>query len=127
MRLLREGAVDLKPYGKARPRVTRWGTFMPKQYEASREALMLMYGGRIHTDEPLHLSVVAVRRMPKNWSKKRKEAADGSLCLVKPDLDNIVGAVMDAIFGEDNNIVSIDAKKIWGLEHQLQIKVEAYD
>lgn len=119
--LLREGEVPIRPFGKARPRVTRYGTFMPDDYEASRQALMLLFGGKILTDKPLHLSVVAVRSMPKSWSRGRRRETDGQVCLTKPDLDNILGAVMDAILDKDSNVVSLEASKVWGFEDALRI------
>lgn len=42
--------------------------------------------------------------MPKSWSKSRRAAKRGTPHRQKPDLDNLVKAVFDALLGEDCTI-----------------------
>ena len=113
--------IPMAAFGKARPRVTRNGTYMPDEYTDNKEALRLAFGpvpaGMVH------LSVTAVRRMPVSWSKKKRAAMDGCYTQAGPDNDNILGAVMDALFHQDNRVVTTFCEKLWGYEHELVIEV----
>ena len=119
-------SIPMRPFGKARPRVTRNGqhTFMPPQYEADKAMLKSLYG-EVPDYEEIRLSVHAVRAMPKSWSKQKRAAMDMAFCTTKPDLDNIIGAVMDALFEDDSRVVAFDTShKIWGTYDAIGIKVE---
>lgn len=48
--------------------------------------------------------VIFVMPMPKRWSKKTKALMDGEGCTSKPDIDNILKALMDALFVDDAHI-----------------------
>ena len=118
----------MPPFGKARPRVTRHGTYMPREYEDKRDMLRILYreagGADIDDTVPLHMNVVFYFRMPKSWSKKKKREMDLNYCQKTPDLDNLVGAVMDALIAKDQNVVTILANKFWGEENRILIGIE---
>ena len=115
--------IPLEPFGKARPRVTRTGhAYMPDSYTAARDALRLMFGA-VTVAPPWSLSVTAVRAMPASWSKRRRAAMAGAWCMTKPDADNIVGAVMDALFEDDAAVVSVTCRKVWGATAELRIEI----
>lgn len=120
--------VPMKAFGKARPRVTKTGhTYMPDDYEANRQALQWYLNG-CYVEMPAKVTVVAVRRMPKSWSLKKKEAMAGRYANPSPDVDNIIGAVMDALFPDDDSkIVDCEARKVWGWVNCLDITVERVD
>ena len=92
-----------KPVGKGRPRVTRNGTYTPKktkEYEALvkrcwREQSGEGFAGGV----PLAAHITAFFPVPKSVSKKKAAAMDGTLCLTKPDCDNIAKGVLDALNG----------------------------
>ena len=117
--------VPLAPFGKARPRVTQNGqhTYMPAEYEANKQALQWMFP-RFDVPELVRLTVVAVRPMPKSWSKAKKAEMNGRYATPKPDADNINGAIMDALFPDDSIVVEQASRKIWGEEAALHIKIE---
>lgn len=113
--------VWLPAFGKARPRVTQNGTYMPHDYQAQRDRLRLAFG-----DVPaglVHLSVSVVRQMPASWSRAKRDRMRGAYASPKPDIDNILGAVMDALFQEDDRVVSVFAEKRWGDEHEILIEI----
>lgn len=119
--------VDMEAFGKARPRVTRRGTFMPKSYESKRRQLRLLFGP-VEVDGPVELSVLVIRKMPDSWSKAEKESKMGTYTTTTPDIDNILGAIMDALFENDQRVVAIGrSAKIWGESHQMVINIEAVE
>ena len=126
MRLASEGFqmafVPMEPFAKARPRVTTNGTYMPKGYQAARQALRAAFGA-VTVRPPWIVRMTAVRQLPASWSKKRRAEADGTWCLTKPDIDNIVAGVLDALFEEDSAVVSIAGMKVWGEAPGLKIEV----
>ena len=124
----------MPPFAKARPRVVRRGkgvtTFMPKTYQRSRAELKKKFGPVSVVGE-LFLRVGAYRRIPKSWGRKKKEEMRGALCTLSPDIDNIVGAVMDSLLEEDCIVVAIEAIKRWSDredgEAYLDIEIDIYD
>lgn len=114
--------VPMEPFAKARPRVTANGTYMPKGYQSARKTLRAVFGA-VKVRSPWIVRVTAVRQMPASWSKKQRAQADGTWCLTKPDIDNIVAGVLDALFEEDSAVVSVAGMKLWGTAHGLKIEV----
>lgn len=60
--------------------------------------------------------------MPKSWSKKKKIAMLGKPHRQKPDLDNLLKALLDAVFAEDCGIWDISATKYWNTRGMIIIK-----
>jgi Holliday junction resolvase RusA-like endonuclease len=117
-----ERIVYMKAFGKARPRVTRNGTYMPRAYTRKKASLRRQFGASV-PDGLVHLSVTAVRQLPKSWSNKKRERMDGRYTKAGPDTDNIAGAVMDALFPDDSRVVTIFCEKVWGQRHALVIEI----
>lgn len=131
------------PVGKARPRVTKHGTFMPKRYQRwKREAkrrLSKAWGDR----EALRFAEVHIEiviRRPKRlipreqggtlskagWLRERESP---ERCGAKPDLDNAVGAVLDALQEagvlEDDKQVDelVSSKRYAGIDELAHVEV----
>lgn len=55
--------------------------------------------------------------IPKSWSKTAKQDAIGQYCTTKPDIDNMVKGLLDALNGllwvDDNRIVGVSVTKIY--------------
>lgn len=58
--------------------------------------------------------VVFFMPIPKSWTKKRKAADLGHPHTQRPDVDNLLKALLDASYGEDSHIWAISAAKVWG-------------
>jgi Holliday junction resolvase RusA-like endonuclease len=119
-----ESVIDIKmaPFAKARPRVTRNATYMPRKYVQARDKLRALYleqGGELNVEGLVKLNLTFVFAMPKSWSKKRKAATEGKWCLKKPDLDNC------AILANDSHVASLDCHKVWGYEDRIFIILKA--
>lgn len=125
--LTSEKTIPIEPFGKARPRfVRRGGTFMPDDYQARRDALRLLFGP---VDIPglLAMRVIAYRPMPQSWSERKRLKMEGQYTTATPDVDNIAGAVMDALFADDARVVSIACAKVWGREAALKIRISSIE
>lgn len=112
--------IPMPAFGKARPRVTRNGTYMPHAYERQRAQLAMLFGP-VEVEGLVRLSVTAVRKLP-----KRTKHRPGHYCTAGPDGDNIIAAVMDSIFPDnDSHVVTGSWNKVWGEDDMLVIRLEA--
>lgn len=59
--------------------------------------------------------------MPTSWSKKKKEQMLNKPHQQKPDLDNLLKAVLDAVYGDDSGVWDLHVKKRWGHEGAIYI------
>jgi len=66
-------------------------------------------------------SIVFRIPMPASWSNKKKLEMVGMPHTQRPDIDNLLKAVMDAVLPEDSHIHSIYIKKVWGDEGAIEI------
>lgn len=62
--------------------------------------------------------------MPRSWSKKKRAEMDGEKHKQKPDLDNLIKALLDAIYSDDCAISSYSARKVWGQKGQIIIQTD---
>jgi len=111
-----------EPVPQARPRFARTSTgkvhtYIPKHNEEARFLIRATFLNLVRDpweplQGPLRLLVTAWLPMPKSIPKKRREAA---LPTKRPDLDNYVKMVEDALLGyafnDDAQIVTIEARK----------------
>ena len=100
-----------QPVPKARPRVTRKGTYTPettKHYEKVVQASFMATKTRKMMDGPLKADLVFYLSKPKRPKHPRHP-------ITKPDIDNYQKAVMDALNGmaycDDSQIVVVYAEK----------------
>lgn len=126
-----------KPVPKARPRVTRTGhAYTPKKtfdYEKYVRMLAEIYMsecGLKPIDEAVRLTVSVFLPIPKSWSlSKKKNAEEGVLKPVcRPDLDNLVKSIQDALNGvaykDDSQIVESVCKKSYSDAPKVEVTVE---
>lgn len=141
-----------KPQGKQRARVTMVGGFAkaytPEQTVSYENLIKLSFRKAVNEatsdtvemsdiqatsfmadKEPLELILMAVYPIPKSFSKKKMEQAikDEIRPTTKPDLDNVIKVVCDALNGvayrDDTQIVQILASKSYGTEPRLEIAI----
>lgn len=122
--------VDGEPKGKARPRVLKSGhTYTPQEtvnYEnyvkwCFRESGQQMLDGMIEAD------IKAYFQIPKSAGKnKAMLMCDGNIRPIKkPDIDNIVKAVLDSLNGiayhDDSMIVSATIQKFYSVQPRVEV------
>lgn len=60
--------------------------------------------------------------MPESWSRKKRDTQDGQPHMAKPDIDNLVKAVLDALYEDDAHIWSVWAEKRWGSASSISVQ-----
>ena len=127
-----------KPVGKGRPRMTRAGhVYTPaktENYEAYVKALWVQEHGNevAFPDEAVVLSVSVSMATPKSTSKRKREAMlDGEIMPTKkPDLDNILKIVADALNGlaytDDKQIVGVTMIKGYSEHDGVDVMVQSF-
>lgn len=138
MRFIVNGA----PRGKQRARTfynARMGKMQSitpeqtKDYESLIRWSFKEAGGEYMGDKCITLNIVAVYPIPKSFSKsKRQEAIEGRIFpKVKPDLDNMAKAVLDALNGvcyaDDKQVIAFSLCKKYGTEPRLEVEVLGWE
>ncbi len=60
--------------------------------------------------------------MPPSWPKKKKKIYDGAPHTDKPDIDNLLKAILDAVYVDDSIVHDIRVSKWWGAEGQIIVE-----
>ena len=127
---------DIK--GKARPRVNTYTcqVYTPnstKDYEELiKQYFKLKYPKYKPFENRVFVKIIAYFKIPKSTSKKDKELIlEGKLSPTKkPDIDNIVKIILDALnkmaFKDDNQITKMEIEKVYGEEEKIYVRIEEY-
>lgn len=59
--------------------------------------------------------------MPASWSEKKKQKMEGQAHQQVPDSDNLVKALLDALFGNDSHIWDYRVTKLWARAGAIEI------
>ena len=104
-----------KPFGKQRPRVTRTGhAYTPDQtvmYEnLVKTTFLQQYPDCVPEGGPVFIEIGAAFPVPQSWPKKKQaQALDRKIYPGKPDVDNIMKIIQDAL----NNVAYKDDAQIY--------------
>ncbi len=120
------------PVGKGRPRVTRHGTFTPrrtKDYERKIfECWREQSGLTFPDDVPLKMRIEAFFKIPKSYSKGKRERIRGTPFFHSPDADNVIKAVADALNGaaykDDSRVYRVTAVKLYSDCPHVKVVIE---
>lgn len=125
MRFVIEG----KPVPKGRPRFTRKGVaYTPDQTKAFEKHVNLCARvsqarcGDSPCNSPCIVFITSVFEAPASWPKGKRERARQGLEFMtsKPDIDNLIKAVLDgaqgegAAFNDDRQVIAVVALKMYG-------------
>lgn len=124
-----------QPQGKARPRFRSCGkyvqTYTPKstmEYETQIKNEYYLQEKKYYSKEPLSIKIRAFYEIPKSWSKKKKAIATDLRPMVKPDLDNIIKVVLDALnkvaYADDKQVCRIYSEKYYSIMPRLEIDLK---
>ena len=130
--------VETKPIAKGRPRYVFFGgnrhAYTPKKtadYEAliADQYMKMADYYKYGLDVPLIVSLSFGLPIPKSTPKSRREAMNDGLIrhMKKPDVDNLVKAVLDALNGvaweDDSQIVRVCAEKFYSKDPYIYIRI----
>lgn len=126
---IRERAV-----GKGRPRFNTktYTTYTPEKTKAFEEKLKMYFIKKYRRPEvsenPFKIKILAEFKPPKGTSKKMLQKLCDKPYTKKPDLDNIIKAILDSLNGlaykDDNQITQIISEKKYGLTDRIIIILE---
>ena len=125
--------INQPPQPKGRPRFTRSGhAYTPEKTRAYEEIVKLC--ARLAVNKPLtgaiRLKASFFMPIPKSWSQQKKRAAiAGKMAhATKPDIDNLLKAILDGMNGiayeDDKQIVEIIADKWYSDNPRTEIELE---
>ncbi|POP41757.1 RusA family crossover junction endodeoxyribonuclease [Superficieibacter electus] len=110
---------NIIPMGK--PRMTRADKWKKRdvvlRYRAFCDEVRL--NGLVMPETGGHITFVIP--MPASWSQKKRAAMKGQAHQQKPDADNMLKALMDALFTDDAHIWAVRVTKRWGETGQILI------
>ena len=136
--MIYEFEVPGKVIGKGRPRLNSYTgiVYTPtktKDYESLVEQYFLLKYPRFKILEGrIKVSIIAYFSIQKATKKSDiNEMLDNNISPTKkPDIDNIVKAVLDSMnkfaFKDDNQITKLEVEKKYALEDKIYIKIEEY-
>ena len=141
MSVVAEFVVPGPPVGKGRPRIGRVAgharMFTPEKtmaYESLvRHCAALAMAGRTPVDAACRVDMTVTMAIPASWPKKRQQqAASGAVFpTTKPDADNVLKAVCDAINGvvwrDDVQAVEVRVGKRYGAVPQVQVAISTME
>lgn len=128
-----------EPRGKGRPRFTRTGhTYTDSETKAYEKKIVAYYraclqGFRWPETARISVDVTAQYPIPQSATKAAAAAMQAGTLLPtrKPDIDNVLKVVLDALNGvaykDDSCVVCVSARKIYSHEPKLVIEMKGGD
>ncbi|MEN3753781.1 RusA family crossover junction endodeoxyribonuclease [Mangrovibacter sp. SLW1] len=111
---------NIEPIGK--PRMTRSDKWKQRpavmRYRAFCDEVRL----RKLTMPEAGAHITFILPMPQSWSKKKREEYRGKPHQSKPDCDNMLKALMDALYDDDAHIWDCRITKLWGEKGQIIVQ-----
>ncbi len=115
-------------------RMTQRGKYInaaAQRYLAYKSHIQLLAKQQLKGDffpsGPLEARITFFMPIPKSWSKKKKEDAVFSYHTKKPDADNLVKGVFDAlnkiVWQDDNQIAKVTALKIYSEKTGIEVSI----
>jgi len=128
----------MKAVGKERPRwcFKHQYAYTPKktkEFEEKFSQFVVLYMKQNQmkiTDGPVAINIVVYKKVPKSWSKKKKEAALNKEIrpIVKPDNDNIEKIIWDSLentlYTNDSVIVDNVCRKFYGEKNIIHLSIK---
>lgn len=124
--------------GKARPRMNTYTgrAYTPtktKNYEyLVRQMFVYKYPHFKIIEGRIKVTIIAYFDIPKSTSKKKEaEMMQGNISPTKkPDIDNIVKIILDALnkfaFKDDTQVTKLEVEKIYSEAPKVYVKIEEY-
>jgi Holliday junction resolvase RusA-like endonuclease len=113
LELKTETLLEINPFPK--PRMTRGSTWSPaaKRYWAFKDEVKLLARSKRLVLSGSGDTIVFLLPMPFGWAKSKKNSSLLAPHRSRPDLDNLLKALWDALEIEDKHIYGVTAIKLW--------------
>lgn len=115
-----------EPIGK--PRMTRADKWKKRPcvlaYRAWADVARLSAGALPAAEAIDEIECVAYFRPPPSWSQKKQAAVIGKPHCVKPDADNVLKSVCDALFKQDSALADLIVRKRYGWESRIDVTID---
>lgn len=131
-----------KPQGKQRAKVSTYGGFAraytPEQTVSYENRIIFSYKQALNGKQtpfwelPVSITIIAHHAIPKSFSKKKREAALNMDIRpqTKPDIDNVIKVVCDALNGvayrDDTQVVRVIGEKMYSEQPKLEIMIREF-
>lgn len=126
--------IDGKAIGKGRPRFNfrTKRTYTPENTRKYEELIRKEFWKKYtlcdtYLTEPLECKIKAFYKIPKSYTKKKRNECINQPYQHKPDCDNIAKAILDALnlyaYKDDNQIVKLSVEK-WYTELDDYVEIE---
>jgi Holliday junction resolvase RusA-like endonuclease len=122
--------IPIKPMGAVR--TTQKQKFVDKRaqrYLTYKQQIALLVSKQIEkpSDRPILADITFYMPMPNSWSGKKKERLNGQIHTSKPDIDNLIKGVFDAINGicwkDDRQVYEVHSKKFYSFNPGIGIEI----
>lgn len=122
-----------EPVGKGRPRFYGGHAVTPPKTREYEERIreLFIYSHLKMIEGPVSVEVLAYYKIPKSATKGRKEnmRSGKEKPTIKPDIDNVVKAICDALNGyayeDDKQIVQLSAMKGYADEPKVIVQISS--
>ena len=125
---MKELFIKTVPIPKGRPRFYGGHAVTPEKTRKYEKLIRDSWEHGIVDGKYLVIAMIFTMPIPQSYSNKKKKELEGKPHTKKPDLDNLVKAVLDALngvaFEDDSRICSISAVKLYGTEPCVFVKME---
>lgn len=108
---------QITPVPASRARVTKNGTYTPKRY-ANFKSDCRKIGMLVPSFMPILIFQIA---MPRSWSQNKKAKMRHRIHQQKPDIDNLIKAVLDACLVDDALVGATLSISVWSAESAITI------
>ncbi len=107
---MKELFIKTVPIPKGRPRFYGGHAVTPEKTRKYEKLIRDSWTNGIVDAEYLTIDMVFKMPLPQSLSKKKQRELDGQPHVKKPDLDNLVKAVLDAL---NDGVAFLDDSKVW--------------
>jgi len=126
--------IDGEPTGKARPRVTKFGTYNMETTVLYENLVQISYKQQCKEffEGSLIVTITACFGVPKSVSKKKRALMlDGHIFPnKKPDIDNIAKIILDALNGiaykDDTQVIWLVVRKKYDERAHVDVSIERF-
>lgn len=137
-----EFCVQGKPQGKARARTfydtktNKMRSITPQQTKSYEDLIRWSYisaKGKYFGTSLVKVDIIAYYEIPQSFTKKKREQAINKEIYPtsKPDCDNIIKVVLDALNGvayyDDKQVISVSCKKVYAPQGCVYVKLNILD